>query len=173
MREITHKSTGFEAVGATPTSAIFSDCRLYRYALWRRWSHGELIAFVGLNPSTADETLNDPTIRRCIGFAKDWGYGGLAMLNIFAYRATDPMKMKSVADPVGPLDYQPIVAVAGMCPCVVTAWGVHGEHLERGQKVLHVLRTAAARVCHLGLTKQGMPKHPLYLKSCSERIDWN
>ena len=82
--------------------AVFSDCRNYRYALWRIWDDAKPYAmFIGLNPSTADETEDDPTIRRCMNFAKDWGYGGLCMTNLFAYRATIPANMMSAADPVG------------------------------------------------------------------------
>lgn len=172
MREITYQSTGFEEVGRTPSGAVFSDCRQYRYSLWRRWAPGTMVAFVGLNPSTADETANDPTVRRCIGFAKDWGYSGLIMLNLFGYRATDPAVMKSIADPVGPMDYQPYASAAEHCDCVVTAWGYHGGHIDRGSKVLRVLKTVFPRVCHLGLTKQGFPKHPLYLRANTVRVDW-
>ena len=83
--------------------ARFSESRTHRYALWRIWEKGApMVMFVGLNPSTADETQDDPTIRRCIDFAKRWGYGGLYMLNIFAFRATNPKDMKAAADPVGP-----------------------------------------------------------------------
>ena len=85
-------------------SAIFSSCRKYRYILWRRWAvdcNANYAMFVGLNPSTADETDDDPTIRRCIRFAKSWGYSGLCMANLFAYRATDPKDMLVATGPVG------------------------------------------------------------------------
>ena len=87
---------------ARPRHAVFSPCRTYRYALSRVWAADKPYAlFIGLNPSTADETLDDPTIRRCIDFAKRWGYGGLVMANLFAYRATNPSEMKAATDPVG------------------------------------------------------------------------
>lgn len=93
----------------------FSEDRAFRYTLWREWDvdsltgcaddlpHGHQFAqFIGLNPSTADETRDDPTIRRCIGFAKLWGYGALCMTNLFAFRATKPRDMRQAADPIGP-----------------------------------------------------------------------
>ena len=84
------------------TGAIFSGCRTYRYTLWRSWDRDKGdVMFIGLNPSTADETLNDPTVRRCINYAKSWGYGGIYMANMFAFRATDPKEMKQAKDPIG------------------------------------------------------------------------
>jgi hypothetical protein len=143
-------------------SAEFSPCRRYRYSLWRRWDDGPYVMFVGLNPSTADETQDDPTIRRCIGFARDWGYGGLCMANLFAFRATDPADMKAAADPVGPENDASLERLACEAGLVVAAWGVHGTHLDRARQV------AAARVLGdftvLGLTADGHPRHPLYLK---------
>lgn len=83
--------------------AHFSRCRRYRYALWRQWqAAGPMLMLIGLNPSTADAERNDPTIRRCIGFAHDWGFGGVWVLNLFAWRATLPADLKAAADPVGP-----------------------------------------------------------------------
>lgn len=156
--------------------ATFSDCRKYRYTLNRRWVHGvapvNMVAFIGLNPSTADETLNDPTIRRCIQFAKDWGFGGLVMLNLFAYRATDPKVMKAVVDPVGRKNNEAIVDVAIQVGGVICAWGTHGIHMGRASAVRSLLADFGVSVQHLGLTKDGHPKHPLYLKSTSERIGY-
>ena len=89
--------------GYIRTGAEFSKDRIHRYALYRVWDESKpLIMLIGLNPSTADENKDDPTIKRCVSFAKHWGYGGLIMVNIFAYRATDPRKMKKATDPVGP-----------------------------------------------------------------------
>lgn len=141
-------------------SAEFSPCRLYRYKLWRIWDSSLPYAqFIGLNPSTADETNDDPTVRRCINYAAQWGYGGLCMTNIFAYRATDPRDMKAVAEPVGPGNDAALVEVASKAGVVVAAWGTHGSHMLRGIEVcklipdLHVLK----------LTRDGFPAHPLYL----------
>ena len=111
--------------------ALFSPCRKYRYTLWRIWAPDKPYAcFLGLNPSTADETADDPTVRRCIDYSKRWGMGSLLMLNIFAYRSTDPEKMKAVADPVGPDNDRWIKEIAGNAGIVIAAWGNHGDHLD-------------------------------------------
>ncbi|MBK8133391.1 MAG: DUF1643 domain-containing protein [Gammaproteobacteria bacterium] len=140
---------------------VFSPCRTYRYALWREWIGGEGYAmFVGLNPSTADETQDDPTIRRCIAFAKGWGYAGLCMTNLFAFRATDPKDMKAAADPVGPENDAHLLALANEAGVIVAAWGVHGTYGGRHNAVREML---PALHC-LALTKDGHPRHPLYLR---------
>ncbi len=144
----------------THSSAVFSPCRSYRYELWRRWSEGPYCMFVGLNPSTADETLDDPTIRRCIRYAKDWGYSALCMTNIFAWRDTDPAKMKQQADPVGPENDATLGRNAAKAGIVIAAWGTHGSHLNRQKRVMEILPTLHA----LKVTKDGFPGHPLYLK---------
>ena len=149
--------------------AQFSDCRNYRYALWRTWGPGDgHVMFIGLNPSTADETRDDPTIRRCIGFAKKWGFGGINMLNLFAYRATDPKDLKKAADPIGPKnnDYLTMYLDAGGMS--IACWGVHGGYLDRGRQVIDLL--VIDNLQCFGLTKNGQPKHPLYLKSGTEPI---
>lgn len=140
----------------------FSPCRTYRYTLWRVWDAAlPYCQFVGLNPSTADETKNDPTVRRCIAFAKDWGYGALCMTNAFAYRATDPRVMKQQADPIGPDNDHWLLEVARGAGIVVAAWGVHGAHRDRDRQI----RTMLPRLHCLGVTAKGQPKHPLYLPS--------
>lgn len=153
---------------------IFSPCRQYRYTLWRSiqgsTSNG-VVAFIGLNPSTADETLNDPTIRRCIGFARSWGYGEMCMINIFAYRATDPNMMKAQSDPTGPDNDRHLLTTAKEAALVVAAWGTHGVHRERGGKICsQILRDI--KLHHLGLTKDGHPKHPLYLRADTMPVEW-
>ena len=140
---------------------ILSPCRTYRYALWREWIGGEGYAmFVGLNPSTADEVQDDPTIRRCIAFAKAWGYSGLCMTNLFAFRATDPRDMKIAADPVGPDNDAHLLALSADAGVIVAAWGVHGSYKGRASAVCKLLPSLHC----LGLTKEGHPKHPLYLR---------
>lgn len=140
---------------------IFSSCRTYRYALWREWIGGDGYAmFVGLNPSTADETQDDPTIRRCIAYAKAWGYSGLCMTNLFAYRATQPEDMKSATDPVGPENDAYLKTLAEGAGVIVAAWGVHGTHGGRHNAV----RAMLPGLHCLALTKDGHPGHPLYLR---------
>jgi hypothetical protein len=143
--------------------AVFSPDRMYRYVLSRRWAEGpRALIVIGLNPSTADEREDDPTIRRCIGFAKREGCSGLIMLNLFALRATDPMVMRAHPEPVGELNDQWIRDLATReAHVVVAAWGVHGEHRGRGAEV-------AAKIPNLlcfGRTKGGHPRHPLYLRA--------
>lgn len=159
---------GPEAIirGDATSGAVFSPCDEYRYALWRRWSDGPVAAVIGLNPSTADEVQNDPTVRRCINFAKSWGMGGLAMLNIFAYRATLPADMKAIEDPVGALTDEHIQRYAGAADVVVAAWGVHGAHLERGRTVIDLVGSLQC----FGTTKEGHPRHPLYLRKDAELV---
>lgn len=146
------------------SGAEFSPCRTYRYALWRHWDwqgYANCVAFIGLNPSTADEVIDDPTIRRCIGFAKAWGYGGLYMLNLFAFRATDPAVMKAAADPIGPTNNEQLAYYQTHVGLTIAAWGRHGSHGGRSTGIRGVLR---GPVHCLGTNKDGSPKHPLYLK---------
>jgi hypothetical protein len=146
--------------------AELSDCRKYRWILWRKWN-SELpqCAFIGLNPSTADETEDDPTIRRCIGFAKSWNLGGLIMLNAFAFRATQPKDMKAAFDPVGyennmalDLASKSVIEGGGI---VIAAWGAHCDEARERE----VCQLIGKTVHCLGTTKNGRPKHPLYLRA--------
>lgn len=143
-------------------SATFSPCRLYRYSLWRCWgpASGRYVMFVGLNPSTADELLNDPTIRRCIAYARSWGYAGLCMANIFAFRATQPADMKACLDPIGPENDRYLLRLFQLAGVVVAAWGTDGAHLSRGEAVNALL----PKLHCLKRTKDGHPGHPLYLR---------
>lgn len=145
--------------------AIFSRDPLqsYRYLLTRTWDYQRpQLAVIGLNPSTATEIVDDPTIRRLTSFARDNAYGGLLMLNLFAYRATDPREMKRARDPIGPLNDEAIAACCGTYD-TLCAWGVHGHHLDRDRRVTQHLRDLGARLLCLGQTSSGAPKHPLYL----------
>lgn len=140
--------------------ATFSHCRAYRYRLWRTWDEdGPTLNVIGLNPSTADEQADDPTIRRCIRFAQDWGYGSLLMTNLFAYRSTDPKGLLSVADPIGPENDAHLTRAA--YGGVLAAWGAHPLAHERGRHVLSMLNWREVEC--LGTTKNGSPKHPLYI----------
>src|SRR3989304_2617282 len=144
--------------------AQLSADRLYRYALWRTWDEGDGHAmFIGLNPSTADETVDDPTIRRCIGFARSMGYGGIYMLNLCAYRSTDPRALERVDDPIGPENLQFIEKYAKAAGRVIAAWGNHGW--SRGWETMRLLCSLGVDVWCLGQTKRGHPKHPLYLRA--------
>lgn len=141
---------------------IFSPCRTYRYTLWRTFGAMEgdgYAMFIGLNPSTADEVNDDPTIRKCIAFAKTWGYGTLCMTNLFAFRATQPTDMKASSDPIGPDNDTHLVKLAQDAKVVVAAWGTDGVHLGRDQRV----RAIVPNLHYLRKTKDGHPGHPLYL----------
>lgn len=152
--------------------ALFSEDRRYRYLLWRDWEKNarKRVAFVGLNPSTADETEDDNTVRRCIDFAKRWGYDGMFMLNIFAFRATDPKVMKREKRPIGPMNDKYILAAAKDCgpDSVVGCWGSHGAHFGRGIEVSRMLARANGWHMCLGKTASMHPKHPLYLSRETE-----
>lgn len=153
--------------------AIFSDCRRWRYSLWRRFSDipcrpKQFCAFIGLNPSTADETIDDPTVRRCIRFAKSWNFGGMIMLNLFAYRATDPNVMKAFPHPVGEFNDFTIDTVCRSVGQVVCCWGNHGSFQNRSDHVGEILSDVPTWC--FGTTKTGEPKHPLYLRGDSELI---
>ena len=143
------------------STAEFSKDRIHRYALWRTWQKSKQIAmFIGLNPSTADEIKNDPTVTRCINYAEHWGYGGMIMANIFAFRATDPTIMKNAADPVGSENNSWLVKLAHNADLIVAAWGNHGEFMERGLEVLRLLKDFQLYCLDMNKTRQ--PKHPLY-----------
>jgi hypothetical protein len=141
--------------------AEISACGKYRYSLWRVWDDiNPWVHFIGLNPSTADAVLDDPTIRRCINYAKDWGYGALSMCNLFAYRATDPKDMKRADDPIGPKNNVYLQTIGDSPELVIAAWGAHGNYLGRDKEVMELMPDLHI----LALTKHGMPRHPLYLK---------
>ena len=144
-----------------PAGAVFDRTGRYRYRLWRRWAPGRQVLFVMLNPSTADETTNDPTIRRCAGFARSWGFASLAVVNLFALRATDPARLRAARDPVGCDNDRHIAAAAAAAHAVVVAWGMHGDLHARDRDVLALLAQHRPRC--LGLTRDGHPRHPLYL----------
>ncbi|HCG6550620.1 TPA: DUF1643 domain-containing protein [Vibrio parahaemolyticus] len=150
-------------------TAKLSDCRTYRYELWRTWDDSKPYAmFIGLNPSTADETEDDPTIRRCINFAKSWGYGGLCMANLFAYRATQPEDMKRTSDPIGNQNDETLILLAQNAGVIVGAWGNDGVFLNRSEDV----RALIPDLSVLKVNKSGEPAHPLYLKSTLTPIKW-
>jgi hypothetical protein len=144
-------------------SATFSECRTWRYTLERVWDEGKgNCTFIGLNPSTADETKDDRTISRCIDFARAWGFGSLTMLNLFALRSTWPIALYKHPDPVGPDNDLWISVALGNAARVVCAWGNHGKLHGRAKHVLEFFNGDGIAFRHFGLTKQGQPIHPLY-----------
>ena len=150
--------------GDAASEAVYSDCEAYRYDLTRVWdASGPKALFVMLNPSTATEFQNDPTVERCERRARALGFGAFRVTNIFAYRATDPKVMRKVADPIGPANDVAIANGAAWASRIICAWGGHGTHMDRGQTVERLLRANAKPLWHLGLTQSGQPKHPLYI----------
>lgn len=148
-------------------TAYLSHCRRYRYALWRTWDNTKpFVLFIGLNPSTADETSDDPTLVRCINFAKDWGYGGVCMANLFAYRATQPQAMKNASDPIGKDNNKWLKKLSKQAGIVIAAWGNDGTYLGRSYEVQPLI---AGMHC-LKINKSGQPAHPLYQPSAAKPV---
>jgi len=150
-------------------NAKLSHCRKYRFALWRTWDESKPFAmFIGLNPSTADETQDDPTLIRCINFAKAWGYGGVCMANLFAYRTASPSEMKKQQSPIGKENDKWITELTNKAGIVIAAWGNDGAYLNRSKQVkMHI-----KNLHYLKLNKSGEPAHPLYLKADLKPIHW-
>jgi hypothetical protein len=160
--------------GDAPSTAVYSDCERYRYSLTRIWDPtGNRVNFVMLNPSTATEVQNDPTVERCERRARALGYGSFAVTNIFAWRDTDPRAMRAAPDPVGPQNDAAIFERAGWANHVIAAWGTHGAHLNRGAQVATLLATTQRPLYHLGLSQAGHPKHPLYLPYSQQPQPWS
>lgn len=148
----------------TVGTARISDCGKYRYQLRRVWADAlPWCTFVMVNPSTADAENDDPTISKCIRFARSLGYGGLIVVNLFALRATDPRELYSAADPIGPENDLAIYHASNLTSVVIAAWGNHGTLRDRD---IHVMRNSLAsrEVRCLGINKNGTPKHPLYIR---------
>jgi hypothetical protein len=156
-------------------AATLSNCGIYRYTLHRRipsvlrWV--KPVLFVMLNPSIADAFIDDPTIRRCVGFAKSWGCTELTVVNLFALRATDPSELEKAADPIGPendVHLKEQIEKHSLVGLTVVAWGSKNIAKERVKQLMSLF----SNVKCLGMTKDGSPKHPLYLKNESELISW-
>lgn len=159
--------------GDAESVAVYSACEAYRYALTRVWdAAGARAVFVMLNPSTATEVQNDPTVERCERRARALGFGGFRVVNIFAYRATDPRVMRAQADPVGPENDAAIVEAVAWGGQVICAWGAHGAHGARGAAVEALLRGCGRPLFQLGLTQAGAPKHPLYISYAVQPEPW-
>ena len=157
--------------------AIISECGLYRYQLWRTVRLTEKkrsVLWIMLNPSTADASEDDPTIRRCISFTRDWDYSLLTVVNLFAYRATDPRELMGAIDPVGPSNNSAITAGAKKSDLIIAAWGVRGGLRGRDKVVRAMLSQYGLPLMHvLGLTKDGHPRHPLYMPKKSIPVAWS
>lgn len=159
--------------GDAPSEATYSDCERYRYALTRIWEpKGRKVLFLMLNPSTATEVQNDPTVERCERRARTLGFGAFRVCNIFAFRATDPRNMRAAKDPVGPANDAAILEAIIWADDVVAGWGNHGDHLARGTAVQALLKAQSKSPKHLGLTKSGHPKHPLYIAYTTQPEAW-
>lgn len=159
------------------SDASFDPSRRFRYRLDRAWEPEKPRAvFVMLNPSTADESVLDPTIRRCAGFAHAWGFGGITIGNLFALRSTDPVALKKAIaageSPIGPWNDEHLDAMCSSAGLVVCGWGTHGAFLNRGSAV--ALRLARFANLHaLALTRGGAPGHPLYLSAARKPFLWH
>lgn len=158
-------------------AAVFSDCGTYRYTLERRWDLAMPgILFVLLNPSVADAAKDDPTNRRGMDFARRWGYGSCVFVNLFAFRSPHPKVMKAAQYPVGPDNNQHIVEQARKAAAIVLAWGTDGGHMRRDLAVLKLLDGLALHCLKPpnkpALTKDGHPRHPLYLPKATELQRW-
>lgn len=154
---------GKDLFGTTERLCDFSDCRTYRYRLEIRWGNEPACNFVMLNPSTADEVANDPTVERCERRAVSMGYGALVVTNLFAFRATLPTDMKRAADPIGPRNDAVILDTARSAGIVVCGWGADGPYKGRAAGVLKLLKAAGVKTHALKLTNSGEPYHPLYV----------
>ncbi len=144
------------------SSAVLSECGAYRYRLDREWDLQKgRVAFLMLNPSTADASVDDPTIRRCIGFAKAWGYGALTVGNLFALRSTSPKALYGHSDPVGPENDKHLLEIARSARKIVCAWGTHGKLNGRDFQVYDQLEFF--NLVALKTTAEGHPGHPLYI----------
>lgn len=159
------------------SGAQFSECRRYRYHLWRVWAdESPIMVFVMMNPSTADEVDNDPTIRKCIHFAKRDGFGGISVRNVFAFRATKPCDLIKAADPFGPENEIGLLHSRGVCLMtrLVVAWGkpIGGRRLAGYyQRVANACQINSP-YC-LGVNNDGSPKHPLFLRNDTPIVPWS
>jgi len=161
--------------------AMISECERYRYGLWRDWPdllnmEKRRVCWVMLNPSTADAEEDDPTIRRCIGFAKSWGYTGIIVVNLFAFRATRPADLLHLtqAEGIGPENDATIreAVTSSLTGLVVCAWGTNAP-LDREREVLRIIRSEGVVPHAVHLTASGTPGHPLYVSRANKPIALN
>lgn len=167
---------GVEPEGDMLRSADISPDGLYRYLLHRTWAGADRLPFIMLNPSTADHAVDDPTIRRCIGFARDLGYGGITVANLYAFRATKPADLWRAEDPVGPRNDQVLRNLFALSSWrgvpVVAAWGANAKP-DRVAKAIRLSERYGDGLTALGVTKDGAPRHPLYLPAAARPEPWS
>lgn len=146
--------------------AVISECGTYRYLLRRTWDHSKPRALViMLNPSTADAEIDDATIRSLIRLLRGLSYGSFEVVNLFAFRATDPKALFNVTDPVGPRNLAIVEAAVGRCDIAICAWGAHPMARGASIDIRNAIRAIRPAMYCFGRTKNGDPKHPLYIKS--------
>ena len=147
------------------SQAFFDKDKIYRYLLYRKWGNSnKKITWIMLNPSTADETVDDPTIRRCIRFAKQFGATELDIVNLFAYRSTNPKNLYHIANPIGKENDTYIIKSLETSFIVILGWGNHGKLLNRSKEVIsNLLKPYNDKVFALKILKNGEPGHPLYI----------
>lgn len=148
-------------------AAVISDCGLYRYSLTRKWGEAPLLPFIMLNPSTADAQIDDPTVRRCIGFARREDTGGIIIVNLYAFRSASPQALWKASDPIGP-DCDLWIAHAAIeskpLP-IICAWGAHAREDRWADVAFNLNICARRRLVCLGRTREGKPRHPLYVRA--------
>lgn len=151
--------------------AVISDCGKYRYRLIRMWGRviDPTILWVMLNPSTADAKIDDMTIKRCMSFSRAWGFGHMLVGNVFAYRSTDPKVLRTLsrAEAKGPDNHKHLTHMAEISQAIVCAWGNPG-----GKTLPTALMPHTAKLHHVGMTKSGAPRHPLYLPDTTTMTRW-
>lgn len=153
--------------------AVYSDCDRYRYSLTACWDEtAPRLLYVMLNPSKATELANDPTIERCERRARALGYGAFTAVNLFALRETSPARLKAARAPEGPENMGAIAGEADRADSILAAWGVHGAHLSQGERVEQILRASGKPLVTLGLTRDGHPRHPLYVSYATRPEAW-
>lgn len=161
-----------EALNTITRKAAFSRCNLYRYQLERRWdreSQSKRVVFIGLNPSTADHQVDDPTIRRCMGFARSWGYNVVTVVNLFAYRTPYPAELKKAIDPVGARNTRYLSRVIREADLVIACWGRDGGWWEQDKRLVNRFKD---RLYCLAENSDGSPAHPLYQRATTKPSPW-
>lgn len=150
------------------SNATISPCNKYRYVLRRTWNERiSAIGIVALNPSTADATADDPTVKKCVKLARFWGYGGIVLVNLFAWRATEKKEIKTIYDPIGPNNDKEIQKALNDVDDVLVAWGEYGAYLNRSTKVRAILKQLPKKYVCIKQNISGEPTHPLYQKDDS------